>query len=55
MDGLKLCAYGCNWLNFRIKGILKPLEKLRDLDVVCYIKMEESYDDEVFCIFIILR
>lgn len=55
MDGLKLCAYGFNLLDFRIKGISKPLEKLRELDVVCYMKTAESYDDEVSCIFIILR
>lgn len=47
MDGLKLFAFGFNLLYFRIKGVLKPLETLRDLDVICHIKMAGNHDGEV--------
>lgn len=39
-------CYG-NLLYFRIKGVLKLLETLRDLDVICHIKMAGNHDGEV--------
>lgn len=44
MDGLKLLDYGFHLLNFRIKEVWKPPEKLRDLDGICHVQMAESND-----------
>lgn len=40
MVGLNVFCFRFNLLNFRIEGVLKPQEKVRDLDVICDVKWQ---------------